>query len=138
MNWFRTIDRIWPGLASTDKLVIPDIQRGGVIGLDEGHYYPHHNLYWVTSDAWDLRALQALLRSTQVLVQVRAFSVQMRGGSIRYQAQTLRRVRIPAVGSLSDAVVERLRAAAMSAAQGEIDDAAAEAYGIAAPRVVAA
>ena len=137
-NWFRTIDRIWPELTSTPKLMIPDIQRGGVIGLDQGRYYPHHNLYWVTSDAWDLRALQALLCSTQVLTQVRAFSVQLRGGSVRYQAQTLRRVRIPALESLSAAVVDRLIAAALTTAQCEIDEAAAEAFGIAAPRIIAA
>lgn len=137
-NWFRTIDRIWPALTSTPKLVIPDIQRGGVIGVDEGEYYPHHNVYWITSDSWDLRALQALLRSTQVLIQVRAFSVQMRGGSIRYQAQTLRRLRIPSLSSLSASVVDELVSVAASGVQDEIDAAAERAYGIAPPRVVAA
>ena len=137
-NWFRTIDRIWPALTKTPKLVIPDIQRGGVIGLDEGCYYPHHNLYWITSDSWDLQALQGLLRSTQVLIQVRAFSVQMRGGSIRYQAQTLRRVRIPSWASLPVVVVDRLRAIATSPAQNEVDAAAAEAFGMERPRDFAA
>ncbi len=137
-NWFRTIDRIWPALTSTPKLMIPDIQRGGVIGLDEGRFYPHHNLYWITSDAWDLRALHALLRSTQVLMQVRAYSVQMRGGSIRYQAQTLRRVRIPSVESLSTAIVDRLIAVSRCTVQSEVDEVAAEAFGIATPRIVAA
>jgi len=137
-NWFRTIDRIWPALTSTPKLMIPDIQRGGVIGLDEGRFYPHHNLYWITSDTWDLRALHALLRSTQVLMQVRAYSVQMRGGSVRYQAQTLRRVRIPSVESLSAAVLDRLIAVSRSTVQGELDEVAAEAFGIATPRIIAA
>jgi len=137
-NWFRTIDRIWPTLRFTPKLVIPDIQRGGVIGVDDGQYYPHHNVYWVTSDAWDLRALQALLRSTQVLIQVRAFSVQMRGGSVRYQAQTLRRLRIPSLASLSTSVIDELISVAAGSAQQDIDAAAARAFGIATPRVVAA
>ena len=118
--------------------MIPDIQRGGMIGRDQGRFYPHHNLYWVTSDSWDLRALQALLRSSQVLMQIRAFSVQMRGGSVRYQAQTLRRVRIPLLATLSAAVVDRLSAVATSAVQGEIDEAATEAFGIATPRINAA
>ena len=104
----------------------------------QGRFYPHHNLYWVTSDSWDLRALQALLRSSQVLMQIRAFSVQMRGGSVRYQAQTLRRVRIPLLATLSAAVVDRLSAVATSAVQGEIDEAATEAFGIATPRINAA
>ena len=29
--------------------------------LDEGSFYPHHNLYFVTSDAWDLQVLGGLL-----------------------------------------------------------------------------
>lgn len=137
-NWFRTIDRIWPSLRTTRKLVIPDIQRGGVIGIDDGDYYPHHNVYWITSDAWDLRALQGLLRSTQVLMQVRAFSVQMRGGSIRYQAQTLRRLRIPALGSLSASVIDELISVSAGSTQQAIDSASARAFGIEAPRGVAA
>ena len=131
-NWYRTIDRIWPALRATPKLVIPDIQRGGVIGLDSGEYYPHHNLYWITSDVWDLRALMTLLRSTHVLTQVRAHSVQMRGGSVRYQAQTLRRVHIPAHASLRLSVLERLSDLAHSASQDEIDDATSDAFGFAA------
>lgn len=137
-NWFRTIDRIWPTLRLAPKLVIPDIQRGGVIGVDRGEYYPHHNVYWITSDAWDLRALQALMRSTQVLLQVRAFSVQMRGGSIRYQAQTLRRLRIPALSSLSASVIDELISVGGRSSQEEIDGASARAFGIESPDVVAA
>jgi adenine-specific DNA-methyltransferase len=137
-SWFRTIDRIWPRLTSTSKLVIPDIQRGGVIGIDQGGLYPHHNVYWITSASWDLRALQALLRSTLVLTQVRAFSVQMRGGSLRYQAQTLRRLRLPAFASLSSSVIEELISVAASASQVEIDHAAERAYALKTPRVHAA
>lgn len=129
-NWYRTIDRIWPALQYAPKLVIPDIQRGGVVGLDEGQFYPHHNLYWITSDGWNLRALQALLRSSFVLRQVRAFSVQMRGGSVRYQAQTLRKLRVPAFTSLSDECVARLVRVATSTDQREIDEAASAAYGL--------
>lgn len=132
-TWFRTIDRIWPKLQFVPKLVLPDIQPGGVVGLDPGNYYPHHNLYWITSDSWDLRALQALLRSTYVLVQVRAFSVQMRGGSLRYQAQTLRRLRLPSLATLSPASLSKLASVATSKEQDQIDKAASEAFGIAIP-----
>jgi hypothetical protein len=31
---------------------------------DEGQFYPHHNLYHVTSSTWDLRALATVLRSS--------------------------------------------------------------------------
>lgn len=129
-GWYRTIDRIWPELRHVPKLVIPDIQANGtVIGYDPGEYYPHHNLYWVTSRAWDLRALKTLLRSEIVRQQVRAFSVQMRGGSLRFQAQTLRRIRVPSAGSLGPALAARLAELAESNEQELIDAAAAEAFG---------
>ena len=128
--WYRTIDRIWPELQHRPKLLIPDIQRpdSPVVCLDPGEFYPHHNLYWITSATWDLRALQALLRSSPVRDQVRAYSVQMRGGSLRWQAQTLRKIRLPTLGSLRDAVVERLIAASAHADQRTIDEAALEAF----------
>ena len=99
--WYRTIDRVWPGLQARPKLVLPDIQSGGVVGFDDGRFYPHHNLYWITSTTWDLRVLQSLLRSDLVTEQIRAHSVAMRGGSLRYQAQSLRKLRVPAWESLS-------------------------------------
>ena len=71
----------------------PRHQPGGIIGYDSGRTYPHHNVYWITSDTWDLRALQAILQSDLVTDQLRALSVAMRGGSLRYQAQSLRRLR---------------------------------------------
>ena len=82
-------------LTRTPKLVIPDIQPGGIIGYDSGRTYPHHNVYWITSATWDLRALQTILQSDLVTDQLRALSVAMRGGSLRYQAQSLRRLRVP-------------------------------------------
>lgn len=109
-NWYRTIDRVWASFRSRPKLIIPDIQPpdATTIGLDEGRFYPHHNVYTVVSDGWDLRVLKAILRSRMVREQVRAYSVQMRGGGLRWQAQTLRRIRVPAQGLLSKAVATRL------------------------------
>lgn len=125
-TWFRTIDRVNSKLTSQSKLLLPDIQSGGVVGMDEGKYYPHHNLYWITSTSWNLRALQAILRSSQILQQVKAISVQMRGGSVRYQAQVLRKLRIPRLSALNDASLERLVAVSSSEIQSEIDAAVAE------------
>lgn len=129
-QWYRTIDRIWPELQTQPKLLIPDIQSPsrGVVAFDPGRFYPHHNLYWITSDGWDLRALKTLLRSSVVLNQVRAYSVQMRGGSLRWQAQTLRKISIPRLDSLRDAVLGRLAEVAESTDQREIDEAAEPAF----------
>lgn len=129
-TWFRTIDRVTHELTGTPKLLLPDIQSGGVVGFDEGKYYPHHNLYWITSTGWNLRALQALLRSTLVFNQVRAHSVQMRGGAVRYQAQVLRKVRVPLAAGLSVALVDRLAVVAGSGNQSEIDAVAEEAFNL--------
>lgn len=126
--WYRTIDRVTHRLTTQPKLVVPDIQAGGVVGYDAGHYYPHHNVYWITSGAWNLRALQALLRSTFVLEQIRAHSVQMRGGSLRYQAQVLRKVRLPRFDSMGKDLTAQLAAVAGSQDQAAIDELAAEAF----------
>ncbi len=129
-GWFRTIDRVTPALTGKAKLVIPDIQSGGVVGYDDGKYYPHHNVYWVTSKGWNLRVMQALLRSRLVLAQIRAFSVQMRGGSVRYQAQVLRKLRLPAAATISADLAQKLAAAAVQPDQTAIDELAAAAYGL--------
>lgn len=50
--WYRTIDRIYPDLTYRQKLLIPDIKGDASIVFEEGKFYPHHNLYFITSDEW--------------------------------------------------------------------------------------
>lgn len=94
-HWYRTIDRIYPHLATTPKLLIPDIKGDANIVYEAGHLYPHHNLYYITSVGWDLFALQAILKSGIAKLFVSIYSTKMRGGFLRYQAQYLRRIRLP-------------------------------------------
>jgi len=94
-NWYRTIDRIYPELAKEPKLLIPDIKGGAHIVYEDGRLYPHHNLYFVTSKDWDVRALQAVLMAGIARLFVTAYSTKMRGGFLRFQAQYLRRIRLP-------------------------------------------
>ncbi len=94
-RWYRTIDRIYPSLTFTPKLLIPDIKGTATVVYDKGSYYPHHNLYFVTSETWDLRALQAVLRSSVAVMFIAAYCVRMAGGFLRFQAQYLRRIRVP-------------------------------------------
>ena len=94
-NWYRTIDRITPALAKTPKLLIPDIKGEAHVVFEGGELYPHHNLYYVTSEAWDLRALQAVMLSAITRLFMATYSTRMRGGFLRFQAQYLRRIRIP-------------------------------------------
>ncbi|MCL1840722.1 MAG: hypothetical protein FWF75_03080 [Propionibacteriaceae bacterium] len=95
-RWYKTIDRITAALTWQPKLLIPDIRGDGdAIAYDDGTVYPHHNLYHITSDVWDLRALQALLRSGLAHLFVDAYAFKIGGGYLRFQAQYLRRIRIP-------------------------------------------
>ena len=94
-NWYRTIDRIYPALASKPKLLIPDIKGEAHVVYEDGRLYPHHNLYFITSDTWDLKALQAVLLSGIARLFVAAYSTRMHGGFLRFQAQYLRRIRVP-------------------------------------------
>ena len=107
--WYRTLDRIKYSTLKAAKILLPDIQQGGNVALDEhGEYYPHHNVYWITSKSWNLKALCVIMRSSFVTNQVRRVSTQMRGGSIRYQAQNLRNVHIPAWSSLDAQDIDSL------------------------------
>jgi hypothetical protein len=92
---YRTIDRITEALVTKPKLLIPDIKGDAQIVYEEGKLYPHHNLYFITSDEWDLRALQAVLLSSLARLFVASYSTKMRGGFLRFQAQYLRRICIP-------------------------------------------
>lgn len=94
-KWYRTIDRIYPNLARQPKLLIPDIKGTANVVYEDGNLYPHHNLYFITSEEWDLRALQAILLSNVARLFIVSYSTQMRGGYLRFQAQYLRRIRLP-------------------------------------------
>lgn len=111
-RWYRTIDRIWPELAAHPKLLIPDIKGEAHIVFEQGELYPHHNLYFITSDRWDLRALQAVLLSSLTRLFISTYSTQMRGGYLRFQAQYLRRLRLPEWESVSDSLRQHLIEAA--------------------------
>ncbi|MCT9000246.1 Eco57I restriction-modification methylase domain-containing protein [Chelativorans intermedius] len=107
-NWYRTIDRIYPALADRPKLLIPDIKGDAHIVYEEGRLYPHHNLYFIVSDEWDLRALQAVLRSGIARLFVSIYATRMRGGYLRFQAQYLRRIRLPRWQDVSTALKDEL------------------------------
>ena len=112
-NWYRTIDRITPSLSKKAKLLIPDIKGDAHIVYEEGSLYPHHNLYYITSEDWNLKALQAVLLSEITKLFVSTYSTKMRGGYLRFQAQYLRRIRVPHWKSVS----KEMRQALMKAAE---------------------
>jgi len=113
-NWYRTIDRIHPALAGREKLLIPDIKGDAHIVYEGGALYPHHNLYYITASDWDLRALQVVLMSGIARLFVSAYSTRMRGGHLRFQAQYLRRIRIPRWIDVPQGLRMRLREAGLA------------------------
>ena len=129
-NWYRTIDRITPALAERPKLLIPDIKGEAHIVFERGGLYPHHNLYYVTSVDWDLRALQALLLSDITRLFIATYSTKMRGGFLRFQAQYLRRIRIPCWANVPETLRRELAEAAIKRDLDACDRAVSKLYGL--------
>lgn len=129
--WYRTIDALDYKLTSRPKLYFPDMKIVSNPVLDLGDTYPHHNLYYITSQAWDLEVLGGLLLSRIAQLFIEAYCVKMRGGTLRFQAQYLRRIRVPDPVTLAPGTCARLRAAFRSRDVDAATFAAIEAYGIA-------
>lgn len=113
-GWYRTIDRIHPDLTTRPKLLIPGIKGEPHIVYESSNLYPHHNLYFITASEWNLKALRAVLRSGIAKLFVSIYSTQMRGGYLRFQAQYLRRIRLPRWSDIPKSVREALTEAANS------------------------
>lgn len=129
-RWFRTIDRIYPSLARQPKLLIPDIKGDAHVIYEGGELYPHHNLYYITSADWDLRALQAVLMSGIARLFVATYSTSMRGGFLRFQAQYLRRIRVPSWSQVPKRLRTALRRAALTGDQNAANLATFELFGL--------
>jgi adenine-specific DNA-methyltransferase len=129
-QWYRTIDKVDASLISKPKLLLPDMRLTIHPTLERGGHYPHHNLYYVTSETWDLEVLGGLLLSRVAQLFVESYAVRMRGGTLRFQAQYLRRIRVPHPESLSPGnrqdLIEAFRSRDVDAAT----SAALRAYGI--------
>ena len=110
-GWYKTIDRVNHALIETPKLYIPDIKSSLEPVLDRGGTYPHHNLYFIQSDDWDLEVLGGLLLSAIGQFFVESYGVRMRGGYLRFQAQYLRRIRVPPPVTLSKSHAKELKEA---------------------------
>lgn len=130
-GWFRTIDRPYPELVKKAKLLIPDIAGSNEAIYEAGQFYPHHNLYFVISDDWDLEVLGGLLISRMALFFVWSYAVKMRGGYLRFQAQYLRRIRVPAPGSIPAALKNQIKSAFKKHDFAALDELARQAYGLA-------
>ncbi|GAA5139137.1 Eco57I restriction-modification methylase domain-containing protein [Pseudonocardia adelaidensis] len=110
-RWYRTIDKVDHKLTAREKLLFPDMKMTSHPVYDPGGTYPHHNLYFIVSDTWDLKVLGGLLLSKVAEMTVGAYCVKMRGGTLRFQAQYLRRIRVPRPEDVSAKDADALAAA---------------------------
>ncbi|MGN0280670.1 MAG: Eco57I restriction-modification methylase domain-containing protein [Prevotella sp.] len=111
-RWYATIDPIKPYLTHKPKILLPDISGNTYIFVDNGQYYPQHNLYYITGrEERSLRLLAAILMSDMIRAQLNKMTNHMHGGYARWQSQYLRRLRVPKVSSISPDVASDLLAA---------------------------
>lgn len=128
--WYRTIDRVNYDLLERPMLVMEDMKTEANPVLAPAGYHPHHNLYFIISDGWDLQALGGLLLSKVIERQVAAYCVKMRGGTLRFQAQYLRRVRCPRPDNIAPKVLKDLAVAFEARDRAAATQAALRAYGM--------
>ena len=129
-GWFKTIDRVSHSLTSKPKLYIPDIKDVFNPVLDSGETYPHHNLYVITSEGWDLEVLGGLLLSGVGQLFIESYGVRMRGGYLRFQAQYLRRIRVPSPKDITKAAARKLVQAFRDRDRALATEVACSVYGI--------
>jgi adenine-specific DNA-methyltransferase len=94
--WHKTIDRVWHHRVERGFLVLEDLKAKASPVLIPAGFYPHHNLYAIMSSAWDLEVLGGILLSEVFERQIAAWCVKMRGDTLRFQAQYIRKCRFPA------------------------------------------
>jgi adenine-specific DNA-methyltransferase len=128
--WYRTIDRVTHALTEKPKLYIADIKNILDPVLDHGETYPHHNLYFIQSDVWNLEVLGGLLISAIGQFFVACYGVRMRGGYFRFQAQYLRRICVADPKTLSEAQANDLVRAFRSRDRSLATEIALRIYGI--------
>ena len=95
-KWYKTIDRINPQLRTEAKILLPDMSGNRYIFVDEGHFYPLHNIYYVTGHSVrKLKILSAILMSDIIRQQIGSITNNMNGGFPRWQSQYLRKLKVP-------------------------------------------
>lgn len=129
-SWYRTIDKVNAEIVDRPKLLLQDMKAHIHPVLEPGGHYPHHNLYYVVSDRWDMEVLGGLLLSRVAQAFIEAYCVRMRGGTLRFQAQYLKQVKVPAPETIETATADALRDAFRRRDVRAATEAAGSAYGI--------
>ena len=77
--------------------------------VDEGNYYPQHNIYYITGkETRQLRILAAILMSEFVRKQLDNLTNHMNGGYARWQSQYIRKLHIPNIEHIPSELADSL------------------------------
>ncbi|MDO8966702.1 TaqI-like C-terminal specificity domain-containing protein [Algoriphagus sp.] len=107
--WYKTIDKINTKLIFQSKILLPDISGNTHLFIDEGNFYPHHNLYYIAGQKYEyLIVLAAILMSDFVRDQLLEIGNKMNGGYPRWQSQNLRKLRVPILNAIPPEVFSAL------------------------------
>ncbi|MFJ7217081.1 Eco57I restriction-modification methylase domain-containing protein [Amycolatopsis sp. NPDC098790] len=128
--WYRTIDKVQFDLIARPKLLLQDMKAYINPVLEPGGCYPHHNLYYIVSDTWEMEVLGGILLSRIAQAFIEAYGVRMRGGTLRFQAQYLKQIKVPDPDSLSQETRQSLKDAFLERDVDAATKAAAKAYNI--------
>ena len=129
-RWYKTIDRVYEERSRQEKLLIPDIGNKPVVVYDEGKFHPNNSIYYICSDEWNLHALRVVLLSSITRAFISAYSTKIAKGYMRFQAQHLRKLRIPLWESINDTLKMKLIHAGLSDDTDSFHTLAYELYGL--------
>jgi len=107
-KWFKTIDRVYKARAKMEKLLIPDISSEPVVLYDNGKYHPNNSIYYICSEKWNLHALRVVLLSSVTKLFISTYSTKIAKGYLRFQAQHLRKLRLPSWDTVNPSLQLRL------------------------------
>ena len=99
--WYKTVSWVHLEHFYMQKLLIPDIRSQSVAVIDNGEYYPNNSIYYLCSSTWDLQALRVVLLSDITKQFLDSYSTKLSKGYLRFQAQYLKRLRLPVWNSVS-------------------------------------
>lgn len=129
-NWFKTIDRVYEERSRLKKLLIPDISSEPVVIYDDGKYHPNNSIYYICSTDWNLHALRVVLLSNVTKIFISAYSTKIAKGYLRFQAQHLRKLRLPTWSSIDDDLKAKMIKAGVSNETSSFTALTSEMYGL--------
>lgn len=129
-KWFKTIDRVYEERASMEKLLIPDISSQPVVIYDKGQFHPNNSIYYISSDNWNLHALRVVLLSGVTKLFISSYSTKIANGYLRFQAQHLRKLRLPLWSGVEDKLKAKMIEAGMSNDVTSFTELTCEMYGL--------